>query len=186
MKSFQIHHRILELVQGDITEQDVDAIVNAANSGLAGGSGVDGAIHKAGGPSIMEETHKKFPQGCPTGSAVLTAGGKLKARHVIHAVGPKWNGGGHGEDMQLADAYKDSLRLAREQGLKTIAFPSISTGAYNFPLDRAAGIALQAVIDHLRAETSLETVRFVLFDEATFKTYERELGLVAGASTQTT
>jgi O-acetyl-ADP-ribose deacetylase (regulator of RNase III) len=117
----------LELVQGDVTRQDVDAVVNAANSGLRGGGGVDGAIHRAGGPAIMEECRRL--RGCPTGSAVITTGGRLPARHVIHAVGPRWSGGDRGEADLLAGAYRASLQLATENGLRTVAFPSISTGA---------------------------------------------------------
>ncbi|GAB4225005.1 MAG: O-acetyl-ADP-ribose deacetylase [Acidobacteriota bacterium] len=164
----------LELVRGDITEQEVDAIVNAANARLAGGGGVDGAIHRRGGPSIMEECRKIG--GCPTGSAVATGAGRLPARHVIHAVGPVWRGGTHGEDEQLASAYRRSLELADELGARTVAFPSLSTGAYRFPVDRAARIALGAVRAWLEsAPTRIELVRFVLFDEATLDAYRRAL-----------
>ena len=125
-----VNGQTLELCQGDITLQEVDAIVNAANSRLMGGGGVDGAIHRRGGPSIMEETDAKYPNGCPTGSAVISAAGELPARHVIHAVGPVWNGGARGEAELLAGAYRRCLELAVEQGCRSVAFPSLSTGAY--------------------------------------------------------
>lgn len=160
----------LELVQGDITRQDTDAIVNAANSGLAGGGGVDGAIHRAGGPAIMEECRHVRP--CPAGEAVITSGGNLAARYVIHAVGPIYRDGKSGESDLLADAYHNSLFLAAEHGLKSIAFPSLSTGAYRYPVRDAARIALGTVIAFLRDQPhSLELVRFVLFDAKTLETY---------------
>jgi O-acetyl-ADP-ribose deacetylase (regulator of RNase III) len=173
MDSLEINGRTIELVQGDITLQEADAIVNAANSGLRGGGGVDGAIHRAGGPSIMEEC-RRFG-GCPTGSAVITGAGYLKARHVIHAVGPVWRGGGSGEPELLAGAYRRSLELANEAGQRTVAFPSISTGVYSFPVDRAARIALDAVAEHLRGETSIKVARFVLFDSDTYEAYRTAL-----------
>lgn len=169
----EIDGKLVELIQGDITVQEVDAIVNAANSGLRGGGGVDGAIHRAGGPRIMEECRRLGS--CPTGSACLTTGGDLPARFVIHAVGPVWRGGGHGEAGLLAGAYRLSLELAREQGLTTVAFPSISTGAYRYPLPAAAAIALETVIRHLHGETSLGKVVFVLFSEETLRAYEQTL-----------
>lgn len=186
MNRFTIHERTVELLQGDITQQDTDAIVNAANAALAGGGGVDGAIHRAAGPSIMEETRRKYPQGCPTGSAVITGAGNLKARHIIHAVGPVWQGGARGEDELLADAYTACLRLADEHGLQSIAFPSLSTGAYAFPIDRAAAIALRAIVDHLRGPTSLKLVRMVLWGDKAMNAFQRELEMVAETSTQTT
>ncbi|HHY47951.1 MAG TPA: O-acetyl-ADP-ribose deacetylase, partial [Firmicutes bacterium] len=130
----------VRLIQGDITQQETDAIVNAANSGLLGGGGVDGAIHRAGGPEILEQCKRiRAEKGlCPTGEAVITTGGRLKARFVIHAVGPIWQGGNHDEDRLLASAYQNSLKLAVQHGIKSISFPSISTGAYRFPIDRAA------------------------------------------------
>ena len=164
----------LELVQGDITKQDVDAIVNAANSGLAGGGGVDGAIHRAGGPQIMVECRRIG--GCPTGQAVLTSGGNLKARHVIHAVGPIYNNGKSGEAELLSGVYFNSLRVATENNLHSVAFPSISTGAYRYPIRDAAHIALKSVMDFLEGQThELQLVRFVLFDAKTFETYETAL-----------
>ncbi len=153
----------LELSQGDITAQAVDAIVNAANSRLAGGGGVDGAIHQRGGPTIMAETRRRYPDGCPTGSAVISGAGLLAARFVIHAVGPVWRGGGAGEGELLADAYRRSLELAVEHDCHSIALPALSTGAYGYPLDRASRIALGTTIEFLRAHNGPELVRFVLF-----------------------
>jgi O-acetyl-ADP-ribose deacetylase (regulator of RNase III) len=138
------------LVQGDITELDVDAIVNAANSSLAGGGGVDGAIHRAGGPEIMAETRHRHPDGCATGSAVTTGAGRLRARHVIHAVGPRWAGGDRREDELLASAWRSALLQALEHDCESVAFPSISTGIYGFPLERAATIAVDQVLAVLR------------------------------------
>ncbi len=164
----------LELVRGDITDQDTDAIVNAANRGLSGGGGVDGAIHRAGGPRIMQECRKIG--GCPTGEARITSGGNLEALYVIHAVGPVYNDGVSGEDRLLASAYRDSLRLAVENGLRSVAFPSLSTGAYRYPLRDAAHVALETVIEFLKSERhDLELVRFVLFDERGLKEFERAL-----------
>ena len=165
----------VELVQGDITEQGTDAIVNAANSGLAGGGGVDGAIHRAGGPRIMEECRKIG--GCPTGEARVTSAGNLKARYVIHAVGPVYRDGVSGEEQLLASAYLSSLRLAVENGLRSVAFPSLSTGAYRYPLRDAADVALKTVAEFLQNERhGLELVRFVLFDGGAMKEFERALG----------
>ncbi|MBV9864669.1 MAG: O-acetyl-ADP-ribose deacetylase [Abitibacteriaceae bacterium] len=164
----------LELVQGDITRQDTDAIVNAANERLAGGGGVDGAIHRAGGPQIMEECRRIG--GCPTGEAVITSGGNLKARYVIHTVGPIYRGGKSGEPDLLAEAYHNSLELAVENGVKSIAFPSISTGVYGYPVESAARIALGTVISFLEQSVhEIEVVRFVLFDARTFAAYETNL-----------
>jgi O-acetyl-ADP-ribose deacetylase (regulator of RNase III) len=164
----KINHATLELVQGDITLQEVDAVVNAANSRLAGGGGVDGAIHRRGGPSVMAETRAKYPQGCPTGSAVISGAGNLKARYVIHAVGPVWSGGNRGEADLLAAAYRRSLELAVEHGCKSLAFPSLSTGAYGYPMDQAARIALCTVIAFLKDRGQPERVRFVLFGEEAY------------------
>ncbi len=162
------------LVEGDITAQRVDAIVNAANSRLAGGGGVDGAIHRRGGPSIMEECRRIG--GCPTGSAVVTGAGNLPARWVIHAVGPVWSGGRRGEDDLLASAWRESLERAREIGARTVAFPSLSTGAYRFPVDRAARIALATVRDWLEAHPGeLDEVRIVLFDRPTLDAWKEAL-----------
>jgi O-acetyl-ADP-ribose deacetylase (regulator of RNase III) len=159
-----INGQTVELVQGDITEQEVDAIVNAANSALAGGGGVDGAIHRRGGPQIMQETNERYPDGCPTGSAVITAAGELPAKYVIHAVGPFWNGGQRGEAQLLADAYRRSLELAVEHQCRSVAFPSLSTGAYRYPIDQASRVALKTAIDFLQEQARPELVRFVLFD----------------------
>ena len=168
----------LELLRGDITTVAVDAIVNAANTSLLGGGGVDGAIHRKGGPAILEECRKIG--GCKTGQAVITTAGNLPARYVIHTVGPVWNGGAHGELELLADAYRHSLRLAEERRLTSIAFPSISTGAYRYPIALAAPLALQAVTASLRAnpEGSLRRVIFVLFTDADLAAYQEALAEV--------
>jgi O-acetyl-ADP-ribose deacetylase (regulator of RNase III) len=164
----------LELVQGDITQQNVEAIVNAANSGLAGGGGVDGAIHRAGGPTIMQECRKIG--GCPTGEARISSGGNLSARYVIHAVGPIYRNGVSGEDFLLANAYRNSLKLAVEYSISSVAFPSLSTGAYRYPVRDAAKSALSTIIEFLKTEShDLQLVRFVLFDDKTRRTYEEEL-----------
>jgi O-acetyl-ADP-ribose deacetylase (regulator of RNase III) len=172
-----INETKLSLVQGDITRQSTDAIVNAANSSLMGGGGVDGAIHRAGGPAILEEC-KRIVSGqgrLPTGKAVITTGGDLKARHVIHTVGPVWHGGSRGEADLLASAYRESLSLAVTNRLTSVSFPSISTGAYGYPIDSAAEIALRTVIGFLEKETSLREVVFVLFDHRTCEVYIEEL-----------
>lgn len=163
----------LRLVQGDITHQRVDAIVNAANSSLMGGGGVDGAIHRAGGPAILEECRRIVQrQGrLPPGRAVITTGGRLPARYVIHTVGPIWRGGARGEPETLASAYRESLALAVKNGLSTVAFPSISTGAYGYPVAQAAEVALRTVVRFLREGTPLTEVRFVLFDSRTYDAY---------------
>lgn len=161
----------LSLVRGDITAEDTDAIVNAANSRLAGGGGVDGAIHRAGGPRIMEECRKIGS--CPAGSAVITTGGRLKARYVIHTVGPVYRDGEHGEEKTLASAYRESLKLAVENGLKTVSFPSISTGAYGYPVEAAAETAIRTVIEFIRKNNKLDLVRFVLFSDGDLASYTR-------------
>ncbi|WP_338824551.1 O-acetyl-ADP-ribose deacetylase [Moorella humiferrea] len=169
---------LLKLLQGDIVEQEVEAVVNAANTGLWGGSGVDGAIHRAGGPKIAEECRRIREErgGCPVGEAVITTGGRLKARYVIHTVGPIWRGGHGGEDELLASAYYNSLKLAKEREIKSLAFPSISTGAYGFPVERAARIAMATVKDFLtRNPAAFEEVRFVLFSPEALKAYEGAL-----------
>lgn len=170
---------MIKLVHGDITKIKVEAIVNAANSTLLGGGGVDGAIHRAGGPAIMEECRKISERegGCPTGEAVITTAGKLQAKFVIHTVGPIWHGGMNNEDHLLANAYTNSLKLAVENGVKTIAFPSISTGVYNFPKERAAKIAIAAVRKFIRTGRSLDEVLFVCFDRENHEIYERLLKL---------
>ncbi|WP_454763803.1 O-acetyl-ADP-ribose deacetylase [Cupriavidus campinensis] len=167
----------LQVVHGDITRIEVDAIVNAANSGLLGGGGVDGAIHGAGGPAIMAACReiRDAQGGCPTGEAVITTGGLLPAPYVIHAVGPVWKGGSQNEDAQLASAYRHSIRLAGEQGLRTIAFPNISTGIYGFPRERAVDIAINAVRDALLKAPSIEQVTFVCFDDENYRLYRERL-----------
>ena len=164
------------LIRGDITEQDADAIVNAANSSLMGGGGVDGAIHRKGGPKILEECKRiratEWPDGLPTGRAVITSGGNLKARYVIHTVGPVWRGGGKGEPELLREAYLNSLRLAASKGIRAVAFPSISTGAYGYPIREASRVALKAVKEFLEAEGGLEEVRLVLFTDGDLRVYE--------------
>jgi O-acetyl-ADP-ribose deacetylase len=159
----------IEIIQGDITKLEVDAIVNAANTTLLGGGGVDGAIHRAAGPELVAETRKTG--GCPTGEARATKGYKLPAKWVIHTVGPVWGGGKRNEDVLLANCYINSFKIARELGVKTIAFPSISTGAYMFPLERATEIALSETKKNLDSDRELEKVIFVCFNEKVFKTY---------------
>jgi O-acetyl-ADP-ribose deacetylase (regulator of RNase III) len=173
------HGKTLELVQGDITEQAVDALVNAANSRLAGGGGVDGAIHRRGGPEIMRETARRYPDGCPTGSAVISGAGDLPAKYVIHAVGPVWRGGNRGEPELLRSAYRAALDLARQHDCRSVALPSLSTGAYGYPLDQAARGALSTAAEFLASEGPPDLVRFVLFGAealAAFETALRELG----------
>ena len=168
----------IELVLGDITREETDAIVNAANFSLLGGGGVDGAIHRAGGPRILSECREIRARqgGCPAGEAVITTGGRLPARYVIHTVGPVWRGGDRGEPGLLASCYGNSLRLAALHCLRTIAFPSISTGVYGYPVEKAAPVALGAVAAFLEKETGApERVRFVLFDEGTFEAYRAAL-----------
>ena len=169
----KIGKAVLSLVIGDITEESTDAIVNAANERLAGGAGVDGAIHRAGGPAIMAECRKLG--GCPTGQAVITTGGNLKAKHVIHTVGPIYRGGARNEAALLRSAHIESLKLASAKGLKSIAFPAISTGVYGYPLEEAARIALQAAIDYLNEHSDIEIVRFVLFDRRAYEVFSAEL-----------
>ena len=172
----------IKLVQGDITEQRVDAIVNAANTGLVGGGGVDGAIHRAGGPQIMAECDRirRRTGGCPTGTAVLTAAGRLAARAVIHTAGPRWGGGQKGEPELLASCYRSALALAAEHGLRTVAFPSISTGIYGYPVAAAARVALQTVANVLHDEPArFDEVRFVLFSVADLATYQAVLEEIA-------
>jgi len=172
----------VRIVQGDITQQTTDAIVNAANSSLMGGGGVDGAIHRAGGPAILEECKQIVArQGrLPAGQAVITTGGRLKAEYVIHTVGPVWHGGRQGEPDTLASADRESLKTAVARGLKSVAFPSISTGAYGYPTDAAARVALKAVADSLREQPGdLDEVVFVLFDGATLSHYRDALAEIS-------
>ena len=163
----------IRLLQGDITKVKVDAIVNAANSSLLGGGGVDGAIHRAGGPAILEECRaiRNRQGGCATGEAVITTGGNLPAKKVIHTVGPVWQDGRHNEEALLAHAYRNSLRLAAENGLRTIAFPNISTGIYHFPKDKAAAIAVQTVTEFLAVHPLPAEVFFVCFDKENYDLY---------------
>jgi O-acetyl-ADP-ribose deacetylase (regulator of RNase III) len=163
----------LAIAEGDITKLDVDAIVNAANESLLGGGGVDGAIHRAAGPELLAEC--RTLGGCPTGEARITKGYKLKARHVIHTVGPVWSGGGRGEERLLASCYRNSLRLARDNRLKTVAFPAISTGVYRFPPDRAAEIAVETTAAFLASEKLPERVIFCCFGVAPRKAHEAAL-----------
>jgi O-acetyl-ADP-ribose deacetylase (regulator of RNase III) len=163
----------LVLVQGDITKETTDAIVNAANSRLAGGGGVDGAIHRAGGPAIMQACRRIG--GCPTGKAVITTAGNLKAKYVIHTVGPRYHDGTEGEAQLLRSAYLESLKLASTKHLKSIAFPAIGTGAYGYPLHDAARIAFQTTIDYLQQHQDIRLVRFVLYDHTTYDIFSQEL-----------
>jgi O-acetyl-ADP-ribose deacetylase (regulator of RNase III) len=170
--SLQINQARLELVQGDITRQDTDAIVNAANSSLLGGGGVDGAIHAAAGPGLLAEC--RTLGGCQAGDAKITQGYRLKARYVIHTVGPIFTGSPHNAEL-LASCYRRSLQLADENHLRSVAFPSVSTGAYGYPVDQAAPVALGAVIEYLNTHTGIELVRFVLYDRYTFHAYQQAL-----------
>lgn len=159
----------IEIIKGDITSLPVDAIVNAANSSLLGGGGVDGAIHRVAGPELLAEC--RTLNGCPTGEAKITKGYNLPARFVIHAVGPIWNDGYHEEPELLSSCYRKSLKLAVKNGVKTIAFPNISTGVYRFPKNRAANIAIETVVDFLKKETSIEKIIFCTFDDENFSIY---------------
>lgn len=170
----------LRLVLGDITRERADAIVNAANSRLAAGAGVDGAIHAAGGPAIVQETAARYPEGCPTGSAVVSTAGNLPARFVIHAVGPIWQGGHKGEPELLCGAYRKSLDLAVELGCRSIAFPALSTGVFGYPLDLAASAALTTVSDFLIRHSGELDVRFVLNGEGAYGAFARVLDEIAG------
>lgn len=159
----------IKIIIGDITEQKTDAIVNAANTTLLGGGGVDGAIHRAAGPGLLKEC--KMLKGCPTGEAKITKGYRLHAKYVIHTVGPVWNGGNYGEPEKLASCYQNSLRLAEKFKIKTIAFPSISTGAYRYPIEEAAKIALTEINKFLKTNSTIEKVIVVCFDKSTFDVY---------------
>jgi O-acetyl-ADP-ribose deacetylase (regulator of RNase III) len=169
----QIGESKLMILEGDITQETTDAIVNAANSGLKGGGGVAGAIHRAGGPAIMEACRKIGY--CPAGQAVITTGGNLKAKYVIHTVGPVYTGGGRNESKLLKSAYLESLKLASKKGLKSLSFPAISTGAYGYPVSEAARIALTTTLDYLKAHPDIESVRFVLFGKPTYDVFAEEM-----------
>ena len=168
----------VSVIQGDITKVNADAIVNAANSSLMGGGGVDGAIHRAGGPLILEECRKIVARqgGCKTGEAVITTGGNLPAKYVIHTVGPVWNGGKNNERSLLADCYRHSLQLAVDHGCRSIAFPNISTGVFGFPKQEAAKIAVETVNSFLAEDHHIEKVLFICFDHENFKLYNDLLG----------
>jgi O-acetyl-ADP-ribose deacetylase len=176
MRSMEIGTSKLKLIEGDITTQDTQAIVNAANTSLLGGGGVDGAIHRAGGPAVLEEC--KRLGGCPTGEARITTGGKLKARWVIHTVGPVYRDGRHREPELLAAAHESSLALASERGIQSVAFPSISTGAYGYPMEEAARIGLSTTIAFLRTHPEIALVRFVLFGPSAMHIYEEVLSSI--------
>ena len=180
--TYTVEQAKISIIQGDITRQATDAIVNAANSSLMGGGGVDGAIHRAGGPAILEECIKIVAkQGhLPTGQAVITTAGNMKAKYVIHTVGPIWHGGSQNEPALLASAYRESLKLAAANNLATISFPSISTGAYGYPLDKAAPIAVNEVVAFLKQPSSIKEVVFVLFDGRTFEAYKDALQKIKG------
>lgn len=167
----------IEITKGDITKVDTDAIVNAANSSLLGGGGVDGAIHKAGGPAILEECRKivTLQGGCKTGEAVITTGGQLPSKYVIHTVGPIWQGGNASEPSLLASCYRNSLELAAKNKIKTIAFPNISTGVYGYPKDKAAATAIDAVIKFLEHNDAIQKVFFVCFDDENTSLYKTTL-----------
>lgn len=169
----------IELIKGDITKLEIDAIVNAANSTLMGGGGVDGAIHRAAGPQLLEECKKVIKEigSCPPGNAVITSAGNLKCKFVIHTVGPVWRGGHFGEEQTIRNAYWNSLKLAIENGVKSIAFPNISTGAFGFPKELASEIAISTVRDFLNKEPGLERVVFVCFDDENYQIYKRKLAL---------
>lgn len=165
---------VIRLVLGDITKEETNIIVNAANTALRGGGGVDGAIHRAGGPDILKECIQKYPDGCKTGEARITTAGNMSAKYVIHTPGPIWRGGQKNEESLLKQCYINSLLLATEYKAESIAFPSISTGVYSFPIEQASKIALSTVIDKI-PETSIKEVHFVLFSELDYKMYEKNL-----------
>jgi O-acetyl-ADP-ribose deacetylase (regulator of RNase III) len=171
--------RTIVLAQGDITRETTEAIVNAANSSLLGGGGVDGAIHRAGGPAILEACKRirqtQYASGLPSGQAVATTGGQLAAKYVIHTVGPIWRGGDQGEAGLLASAYRESIRVADELRLTSLAFPAISTGAYGYPLDAAAEVAVQTVVKQLAAAQHVRLIKLVVFDSTTFSLYSKKL-----------
>lgn len=169
----KINETLISLACGDIIQETTDALVNAANERLAGGAGVDGAIHRAGGPEIMAECRKLG--GCPTGQAVITTGGNLKAKYVIHTVGPIYKDGTKGEAFLLQSAYKKSLELAREKGLQSVSFPAISCGIYGYPLEEAARLALKTCIEFARSNTDIKIIRHILFSWPIYEVYSAEL-----------
>jgi len=183
---FKIKGTVVKIIQGDITEQETEAIVNPANPTLMGGGGVDGAIHRKGGPSILEECKRiratQYPDGLPTGKAVITNAGRLKAKYVIHTVGPIWRGGGEGEANLLAQAYRSCLELASSKGIKSIAFPSISTGAYGYPIAEASRVALKAIKEFLEEKPVFDEVVLVLFSKDALKVYEEAAEEIFGQS----
>ncbi|OGP77280.1 MAG: O-acetyl-ADP-ribose deacetylase [Deltaproteobacteria bacterium RBG_16_49_23] len=178
MMQAAIHQSVLEVVQSDITQEETEAIGNAANSRLAGGGGVDGAIHRGGGPSIMAELKAGY-KGCPTGSAVITGGGNLKAKYVVHAVGPVYSGKPKDAEL-LSSAYRKSLELCTQNKISSISFPSIATGVYGYPVEEASRIALKTVKDYLKDHHEIKLVRFVLFDSTTYRVYEEALKELTG------
>lgn len=182
MDELEIGGATLALKQGDITKEEVDAIVNAANSSLMGGGGVDGAIHRAGGPAILEECKEiRAERGrLPTGEAVITTAGRMPSKHVIHTVGPVWGGGTRGEPELLRNCYLNSLRLAMERALRTVAFPSISTGVYGYPVEKAEPVAVGTVVEFLKGNEGIDRVTFVLFDSTTYAAYAEALRAAAG------
>ena len=182
MKSVKVGSSILTIKKSDITEEDTDAIVNAANSSLMGGGGVDGAIHRAGGPEILEQCIEivKTQGRLQSGQAVITKGGKLKVRYIIHTVGPIWRGGSIGEKEILESCYVNSIKLALVNHVETISFPSISTGAYGYPASEASRIAIRTIVDFLKRNTCIKEVRMVLFDDSTYSIYLGALGEIVG------
>jgi O-acetyl-ADP-ribose deacetylase (regulator of RNase III) len=174
MLETKIGSTVIRLVQGDITKEETDIIVNAANTALRGGGGVDGAIHRAGGPKILQECIQKYPDGCNTGEARITTAGNMSAKYVIHTPGPIWRGGQQNEESLLKDCYLNSLLLATEHQAESIAFPSISTGVYSFPIEHASKIALSTVIEKI-PEISIKEVHFVLFSASDYHVYEKNL-----------
>lgn len=173
---YKYNGTVIRLVEGDITEQKVDSIVNAANNTLLGGGGVDGAIHRAGGPIILEQCKKIG--GCPTGEARITTAGNMPSKYVIHTVGPVYKDGEKGEEKLLYNAYYNSLKLAKEYEQRSIAFPSISTGVYGYPIDEATDIAIKAVMDFIEKENFIEDVVFVSFSNKNYKIYEEKLNYI--------
>ncbi len=176
-ESITINGATLRVNQGDITREATDAIINAANSGLMGGGGVDGAIHRAGGPAILEECKKIVAERgrLPTGQAVITTAGNMPAKHVIHTVGPVWHGGRHGEPDLLTSAYRESLQLAAKENLTSVAFPAISAGIYGYPMKEAAAIAVGTATDFLRTPSSVKDVVFVLYNDTAYYAFQKAL-----------